>query len=153
MKLKQIIIAVSILLILLIVGFIVYSQGFFVKTNEKTTMEKPPQPSPLSIVSTNPNLEDGAFISFTQPVEITFSQAISKSELKYSIQPELEHTFEAIDTGNKDFGATYQLKFNKPLKSGEGFELTIKGETKTNEGQKLEKDYNFVIRTIPHKGA
>jgi hypothetical protein len=152
MKLKHIII--GILVLLLLIGTVVYSQGFFVKTDEETSMENSPSPTnQLTIVSTNPNLTGGAFISFTQPVEITFSQPISKSELKYTIQPELEHTFEAIDTGNKDFGATYQLKFNKPLKSGEGFELTIKGETKTNEGQKLEKDYNFVIRTIPHKGV
>jgi hypothetical protein len=148
---KKILISVGLLIAISMVGLLVILNN---RQPEKAVQKsEQPAESKLTIISTKPDPLGGAYIGFTQPVDITFNKPISKSELKYKIEPEIEHTFEATDTGNKDFGATYQLKFSKPLKSGEGFSLTINGETKTNEGEKLDKEYNFVVKTIVHKGV
>lgn len=142
---------------LVILALIIVLVGYFWWSSSKgqsptKTATEPAQNNNLTILSTNPTSLEGATISPTQPIEITFSKPISISQFKYKLDPTLEHDA-ASTSGDNSFGTTFRISFKKPLELGAAFTLTISPETKVNDQQKLDKEYIYHIKTIGYKGA
>lgn len=148
MSIKKAVIPIIVIVILL-GGFLLW------KGSESSPQLSPVQSTTdtnLTIISTNPASLDGATISPSQPIEVTFSKPISISDFKYKLEPDIDHDVAATGQSGS-FGQTFRITFKKPLELGATFTLTINSDTKVSDKEKLDKEYNYHVQTISYKGV
>lgn len=107
----------------------------------------------LKIISTEPDQLDGVTILPTDSIEITFNKPISVSEFKHHFDPEVEHSVEAIGQTSSKGAYQFKITFKKPLELGAGYTLFIESATHTQEGDTLDHEYNYHIKTIGYRGV
>ncbi len=143
--------------IYLVIGIIALCAVIFFILNRRQEPEviktASPQVSALSIVSTNPPDLEGATISPSQAIDITFNKSISKGEFKYKMEPDIEHEVTIVNSESGSFGQTFRITFKKPLELGATFTLIISGETKVNDQERLDHEYIYHVQTIGYKGV
>lgn len=139
-------------LILLTIITLILVIGFFLFKPKSSPTYIAPQPDYLKIVSTNPNPLDEATILPTQSIEIEFSKPIFRSEFKHHLDPELEHEIEIVNGTDKEQGKTIRITFKKPLEFGSGYTLFVEQNTHSEDGQKLEHEYQYHFKTIKYSG-
>lgn len=106
----------------------------------------------LQIISTSPNPLDEATILPSQTIEFTFNKPIFRSEFKHKFDPEIEHEIETVNGIDKEQGKTLRIVFEKPLEFGSGYTLFVEQNTHSEDGQKLEREYQYHFKTIKYSG-
>jgi len=149
---KQIVILI---LILSAAGVLFIVKGNFKKAdqeNQKLSQGKQPAEDELKIVSTTPDPLEGATILPTQNIEFKFNKQIAVSEFKHRFDPNVDHNVEV--NYNKQTNITIvTIKFSKPLDLGNGYTLFVLANTDSEDGKKLNRDYNYHFSTIKYKGV
>lgn len=151
MSLKQKIIAVVVALGLILIA--IFYKGFAPK-NEAPPNTSPPakqavQTNTPELISTNPQALDGTTILPTQIIELNFNLPLENdAETKITLDPKAEVKIEL--SNDKKTAKIIPLK---PFALGQGYSLSIKGNTKFQGNKTLGRDYGFGFRTIEYKGV
>ncbi len=147
-------VGVALILIILILagGFFAYS--YLIKASQKSKPAPQVQFDGLTLLKTDPDPLDEATILPTQSIIITFNKIIPKSEFKFKFDPEIKD-IEVEAQGGKipTEGSIMKINFKKPLQLGGGYSLSITNSTRTNDGQKLDREYNYHFKTIGYNGV
>lgn len=129
----------------------IFALGFGSKqvpANEPNGLSQNQSPNP-HVVSTNPNPLENTTIVPTQELEITFSHPIeNKGEVKYILDP-----IANVSIRLSDDRKTIKVVPVKPFNLGQGYTLSIKQDTKFDEGKRQDGDAVFHFTTIPYKGV
>lgn len=145
---NKIIAAVIVVGVILIAIFATGFGGKQVPTNEPNGLSQNQSPNP-HVVSTNPNPLENTTIVPTQELEITFSHPIeNKGEVKYILDPVADVSIELSDDRK-----TIKVIPVKPFALGQGYTLSIKQDTKFDEGKRQDGDAVFHFTTIPYTGV
>lgn len=138
---------------ILLIVILVTGAGFFIyRSQNKPQAENPAnQPSSqLTIVSTKPTPLDEATITPTGDFEITFSKPVS--EVKFKTTPE-NLGIELETVKQTDTEHTFKFKFKESLNLGTGVTIFILTNTRSKDGQDLDKEYVYHLKTISYKGV
>lgn len=151
MRLKQKIIAAVIALGLILIA--IFNKGLAPKnespinTPKKTGQQV--QTDTPELISTNPSPLDGTTILPTQIIEFQFNLPLENdAETKITLDPKVEYKIEL--SNDKKTAKIIPLK---PFTLGQGYTLSIKGDTKFQGKKTLGRDYGFGFRTIEYKGV
>ncbi len=107
----------------------------------------------LRVVSAKPPSLDGATILPTDSLEITFNKPVSLSEFKHHFDPDVKHDVEPVGQSNPKGAYSFKITFKKPLELGAGYTLFIESATHTQDGETLDREYNYHIKTIGYRGV
>lgn len=141
-----------IILIVLVVSLGITGFKFF---NQSTKQEQtaPAQPQSLRVISTKPDPLEGATIAATQDIEIKFSKPVFVGQLKIKFDPVLDYNIETVNQIKANTSDSFKITFKEPLALGSGFSLMIQGDTQTEDGQRIDKEYIYHFKTVRYKGV
>ncbi|MBI3485835.1 Ig-like domain-containing protein [Candidatus Daviesbacteria bacterium] len=110
-------------------------------------VQKTPDNSHPQLLSTKP--EDGAIIKPDQIIELAFDQPIeNKGEVKHTLTPKIDYNLD-LTSDRK----TIKLAPVKTFELGQSYTLTIKQDTKFDNGKRLDHDIIYHFNTIAYSGV
>lgn len=149
LSLKQKLIAAAIIIGSALI--LIFTQGLH-PTEETPRIEEPTSnnsSTEANVVSTNPSPLDNTTILPTQSIEITVDTPLqNEPETKINIHPEIEYKLEL--TNNRK---TIKITPNDTWGLGTGYSLSIKTETKFEQGKKLNEEKIYHFMTINYRGV
>lgn len=148
-SLKQKIVALIIALgVILIAIFQIGFGGKVTPVNDAKEQTQTPDPS-SKFQSVSPSNLEGAVISPTQVIEVTFGLPLeNQGEVKWQIEPKADLKVELSDDKK-----TAKFIPQKPYELGQSYNLSIKPDTKFDGKKTLEMDLHWAFRTITYNGV
>lgn len=138
--------------IITVIGLIlvaIFGQGLYHPNSEPTVATEnvsQADQSGVKVVSTNPATLDGATISPTQTLEITFNKPLVHDDTRVVVEPKADYRTD-LSSDHKT------LKIIPKFNLGSSYTLTIKSGYGTDTGEKLDQDLNFHFDTISYNGV
>lgn len=144
--------------LLLIIGILILVSLFLVLRQTGVKVETPKQPQVQAtpsendkpkIVATKPDPLEGAIVSGSQPLELTFNRSLeNEGELKLRIEPPIDMKI-TLSQDRK----TATLTPQKPYELSQTYTIFIKGDTKFTGVGAWGEEKIFHFQTIKYRGV
>lgn len=117
-------------------------------SSEEQNIEVSQKSEKPQIISTKPNPLEGAIISTTEVIEVTFNKSLENApELKHKLEPEVKYKIE-LSPDRK----TFKIVPLEPYVLGTSFTLYIHPDTKFDGKETLGEEKMFKYKTINYRG-
>lgn len=134
-----------ILFLVIVLFALVFLRVFLQKTNPTRDIQSPsPQSRSNFFVAHSINNQQ---IGVTDKFNVTFSKPLDPESLEYSVEPPTE-----LELSLDNTGLVLSVSSKQIWKFDTSYKLTIKSETKSNDGEKLGSDVIINFKTAPYSG-
>lgn len=142
---KIVSVVVAILGIILVV---IFGKGLYSPPSDPPIIEETEinSQAAVHVISTSPKSLDGATVSPTQTIEITFNKPLVRDDTRIIVEPKADYKTD-LSPDHKT------LKITPSFELGKSYTLTIKSGYGTDTGEKLDQDLNFKLQTISYNGV